>query len=51
MHPLMDWKCISSVVTDWLSVCLGEESFLIQFFGAEYLQYRQDTPVGIPLIR
>lgn len=30
---------------------IGEESFLIQFFGVEYLQYRQDTPVGIPCIR
>lgn len=30
---------------------LGEESFLIQFFGTEYVQYRQDTPVGIPCIR
>ncbi|KAJ5156342.1 hypothetical protein N7492_009145 [Penicillium capsulatum] len=28
-----------------------EESFLIQFFGAEYVQYRQDTPIGIPFIR
>ncbi|KAJ5894980.1 Isoprenylcysteine carboxyl methyltransferase [Penicillium taxi] len=25
-----------------------EEAFLIRFFGAEYVQYRQATPVGIP---
>ncbi|KAJ6134431.1 hypothetical protein N7523_000753 [Penicillium sp. IBT 18751x] len=28
-----------------------EETFLIQFFGAEYVQYRKDTPVGIPFVR
>ncbi|KAJ5084193.1 hypothetical protein NUU61_008772 [Penicillium alfredii] len=28
-----------------------EEAFLIQFFGAEYVQYKEETPVGIPGIR
>ncbi|KAJ5703363.1 hypothetical protein N7493_011752 [Penicillium malachiteum] len=28
-----------------------EEAFLVRFFGADYVQYRQATPVGIPGIR
>ncbi|EPS29223.1 hypothetical protein PDE_04172 [Penicillium oxalicum 114-2] len=43
-YTLVLWKFFSSRIK-------REESFLIQFFGTEYLQYRQDTPVGIPFIR
>ncbi|KAJ5280680.1 hypothetical protein N7478_006052 [Penicillium angulare] len=28
-----------------------EEAFLIRFFGAEYVQFKEKTPVGIPFIR
>lgn len=28
-----------------------EESFLVQFFGNDYLDYRKRTPVLIPFIR
>ncbi|KAJ5914611.1 hypothetical protein N7504_003494 [Penicillium tannophilum] len=43
-YSLVLWKFFSTRIK-------REETFLIQFFGAEYVHYRQSTPVGIPLIR
>ncbi|KAJ5650986.1 uncharacterized protein N7484_004709 [Penicillium longicatenatum] len=43
-YSLVLWKFFSTRIK-------REERFLIQFFGAEYVHYRQSTPVGIPLIR
>lgn len=43
------WSFFSNrVIADAL---LGEEAFLVRFFGDEYVQYRKTTPVGIPFIR
>lgn len=30
------------------NIITGEESFLISFFGDDYVQYRRSTLVGIP---
>ncbi|KAJ6095405.1 hypothetical protein N7486_006151 [Penicillium sp. IBT 16267x] len=43
-YSLVLWKFFSTRIK-------REETFLIQFFGAEYVHYRQSTPVGIPMIR
>ncbi|KAJ5928988.1 hypothetical protein N7466_007944 [Penicillium verhagenii] len=43
-YALVLWKFFSTRIK-------REETFLIQFFGAEYVGYRQSTPVGIPGIQ
>lgn len=31
-------------------LCIGEEEYLVAFFGEDYVQYRKKTWVGIPFI-
>ncbi|CAG8409222.1 unnamed protein product [Penicillium salamii] len=40
-YALVLWRFFSSRIK-------REEAYLISFFGDEYVQYRKDTPVGIP---
>ncbi|KAJ5923175.1 hypothetical protein N7454_008420 [Penicillium verhagenii] len=43
-YALVLWKFFSTRIK-------REETFLMQFFGAEYVGYKQSTPVGIPGIQ
>ncbi|KAJ6151401.1 Isoprenylcysteine carboxyl methyltransferase [Penicillium chermesinum] len=45
------WGLGTQLVLGMWFVSWGEEAFLVRFFGADYVQYRQATPVGIPGIR
>ena len=42
---------LHSLLLQSLTPCIEEELFLVQFFGQEYLDYREKTPVRIPFIR